>query len=117
MIPVIIAPIEGQVKFDSDRNVFSWTAVTGADKYWIDVGTYDGGNSYYDSGDINGITRLITGLPANTTLFVTVWGKVTGVYYKGVAVSFTSMGATPDKLSKRVNIIKKNTRSRRQAMR
>jgi len=64
--------------------VFSWSAVSGANEYWLDVGTspYVGNIA---SGCVGANTaRLVTGLPLDgSTIYATLYTKINGSYQDG----------------------------------
>ena len=43
---------------------FSWTAATGAEAYWLDVGTSQGSGAI-SAGQLTGLSKVVTGLPAD----------------------------------------------------
>ena len=64
----------------STAATFTWSAVTGATEYWLDVGTsaYVGNIA---SGPITGTSRQVTGLPYDgSTIYATLYTKLNGSY-------------------------------------
>jgi len=57
---------------------FQWTAGAGASAYWLDIGSTQGGNDVYQSGNLGNVTQVtVNGLPSNgETLYVTLWSLV-----------------------------------------
>ena len=76
---VITSPTPGSTLTGSSQ-LFSWTPGSGATAYWIDAGSTQGGNQYFQSGSIGNVTSYtVTGLPTNgSTVYVTLWSLVGG---------------------------------------
>jgi hypothetical protein len=62
---------------------FSWSAGSGATAYWLDVGSTQGGNDIYQSGNLgNALTTTVYSLPANNSpIYVTLWSYVGGQWF------------------------------------
>jgi len=76
---VITSPTPGSTLTGSSV-LFSWTAGSQASAYWIDAGSTQGGNQYFQSGNIGNVTSYtVTGLPINgSTVYITLWSLVSG---------------------------------------
>ena len=76
---VITSPAPSSTLTGSSQ-LFSWTAGSGATAYWIDAGSTQGGNQYFQSGNIGNVTSYtVTGLPTNgSTVYITLWSLVGG---------------------------------------
>jgi hypothetical protein len=60
---------------------FSWTSVSGAQAYWLDVGTTLGGQSLHNSGALTATSRTVTGIPLDgQTLYVRLWTQRSNVW-------------------------------------
>jgi hypothetical protein len=59
---------------------FTWNAGSSATAYWLDVGSGQYGNNYYQSGNLgNTLSTMVYSLPANSsTVYVTLWSYVGG---------------------------------------
>ncbi len=60
---------------------FKWNGYCGATAYWVDIGSTQGGNNYYSSGNLGIVytTPVVTGLPTNgTTIYVTLYALIGG---------------------------------------
>ena len=62
---------------------FTWIAGSGASAYWLDVGSTQGGNDIYQSGNLGGaLTTTVYSLPANNSpIYVTLWSYVGGQWF------------------------------------
>jgi hypothetical protein len=62
---------------------FTWMAGSGASAYWLDVGSTQGGNDIYQSGNLgNTLTTTVYSLPANNSpIYVTLWSYVGGQWF------------------------------------
>ena len=70
---------------------FSWTAGTGADGYWLDVGTSGPGSGNLSSVFIMSLSKALTGLPQNgSTLYVRLWTRIGGVWKTPIDYTYTS---------------------------
>jgi hypothetical protein len=58
---------------------FQWTTVQNVDTYYLWVGTTPGARDVVDSGEVSA-TSLTAGVPAASTLYVTLWTKHGGVW-------------------------------------
>ena len=76
---VITSPAPGSTLTGSSV-LFSWTAGSQASAYWIDAGSTQGGNQYFQSGNIGNVTSYtVTGLHTNgSTVYITLWSLVSG---------------------------------------
>ncbi len=59
---------------------FTWSQDIHATAYWLDVGSSQYGNDYYQSGNLGNVfTTTVYSLPANgNTVYVTLWSLVAG---------------------------------------
>ena len=59
---------------------FTWSAGSGATAYWLDIGSSQGGNNYYQSGNLgNVLTTTVYSLPADgSEIYVTLYSLVGG---------------------------------------
>jgi hypothetical protein len=71
-------PIPGST-LSGTSATFTWSADPNATAYWLDIGSNAGGNQYYQSGSMGGLTATVYSLPANgTTIYVTLYSLVGG---------------------------------------
>lgn len=72
---------------------FTWSAGNGANNYWLDIGSTQGGNDYYQSGALgNVLTTTVNTLPANsTTIYVTLWTYVGGQWQYNQYTYFSTL--------------------------
>lgn len=73
-------PENGSTSADLSQ-AFQWTAVSGAEAYYLYVGTQAGLKDLVDTGEIQQISYRALGLPSNQTLYARIWTKIAGVWY------------------------------------
>jgi hypothetical protein len=85
----ITSPTPGST-LDSDTATFTWTAISGADNYWLDVGnTVTLGD--LSAGPTTATSRLVTGLPCNgRTLHVQLWTHLNGAWQTPQRYTYTA---------------------------
>ena len=73
------SPVAGSV-LSGSAVTFSWTAVTGAQGYWLDLGTTGAGSSnVFNSGAISATSVAVSGIPTNgVNLYATLFTKLNG---------------------------------------
>ena len=78
-IAVMISPMPGTT-FAGSTVTFNWVAGAGSSAYWIDVGSTQYGNEYYQSGNLGtALTATVNSLPNDgSTVYVTLWSLVGG---------------------------------------
>jgi hypothetical protein len=101
--PAFIYPSNGQAGVDGSVP-FSWCAVTGAQYYYLTIGTGGGGYDVVNSGNLPGTqTSFNTGmLPAGRTLYARVWAYVNGAW-RTQDISFTTPAVAPGMFTYPVN--------------
>src|ERR1022692_1075497 len=60
---------------------FTWHPSAAAQAYWIDVGSTQGGNNYYQSGSLptTTLSQTVNSLPTDgSTIYVTLWTQISG---------------------------------------
>jgi hypothetical protein len=60
---------------------FQWTSSNTATAYWIDVGSSQGGNNYYQSGSLptTTLSQTVNNLPTDgSNIYVTLWTEING---------------------------------------
>ena len=57
---------------------FRWTAVPGADAYYLYVGTQRGARDLVDTGEITATSYMPPALPTDRPLFARIWTKIAG---------------------------------------
>ena len=62
---------------------FTWSAGSGSSSYWLDVGSMQNGNNYYQSGNLgNVLATTVYSLPPNgSQIYLTLWSLVGGQWY------------------------------------
>jgi hypothetical protein len=62
----------------SNSQTFNWCVVPGATAYWVDIGSTQGGNNYYSSGNLGLVYSTSTSnLPTNgSTVYVTLYAYI-----------------------------------------
>jgi len=61
--------------------VFQWSSITGAQAYYLYVGTTQGAKDLVNSGEKQVTTYYVPGLPSNRTLYARMWTKQNGIWY------------------------------------
>ena len=76
---VMQTPTPGSI-LSGNTVTFTWSAGSGANAYWLDVGSTSGGNNYYQSGNLgNVLSTTVNTLPADgSQIYVTLWSLVNG---------------------------------------
>ena len=79
LIGVMQTPTPGSTLTGSSQQ-FTWLAGSQSSAYWIDAGSTQGGNQYFQSGNIGNVTTYqVTGLPTDgSTVYITLWSLVNG---------------------------------------
>jgi len=60
---------------------FTWYQSAAAQAYWIDAGSSQGGNNYYQSGSLptTTLSQTVNGLPTDgSSIYVTLWTEING---------------------------------------
>ncbi|MGA2903197.1 MAG: hypothetical protein ABSD98_05180 [Candidatus Korobacteraceae bacterium] len=71
-------------QIDGTQATFTWSAGTGAQNYWLDIGDSAGGNDIYQSGPLGMGTLMTTvsDLPNNgEEIYGTLWTELNGQWY------------------------------------
>ncbi len=91
---VITTPTPGSTLSGSSVT-FSWTAGSQSTAYWIDAGNVQGGNQYFQSGNIGNVTSYnVTGLPTDgSTVYMTLYSLVNGQWVYN-QYTYTAYGAS-----------------------
>ena len=78
-LPAGIAPTPASTLSGSNAT-FSWCSYPGATAYWVDIGSTQGGNNYYSSGNLGQVYSTSTSnLPTNgSTVYVTLYAYING---------------------------------------
>ena len=78
----ITSPPPGEV--DGTQVTFNWTAGSGGESgYWLDLGTYPGGHTIYQSGNLGLVyTTTVFDMPNDgSTVYGTMWTLIGGQWY------------------------------------
>ena len=87
----LISPTPG-TQLASTSVTFGWNTVTGADGYWLDVGTALAQGNVCASGQITATTFQCSGIPtigAVSTIYVQVWTHYAGVWLTPQQYTYT----------------------------
>jgi hypothetical protein len=68
----------------------TWTSVSGAEAYYLYVGTAAGTNDLVNTGAIQQTSTLVTTLPANQTVYARIYVLLAGVWSHGTDISFAA---------------------------
>jgi len=95
----IITPLPESV-LTSPSQTFSWSSASGADQYWLDVGSQLATGDYFGNA-LAGTSMTVSSLPCDgRTIYVQVWAHISGVWqgpnrYNYTAASGCSALVTP----------------------
>ncbi len=95
IIATMSTPVPGST-LGGTSQLFAWNAGTESTAYWIDAGSTQGGNQYFQSGNLGSqLSDTVTGLPADgSTVYITLWSQVNGQWlyneYQYTAYSLSS---------------------------
>ena len=75
-------PVPG-TEIDGTQATFTWSAGNNASGYWLDIGSMQGGNDIYQSGNLGPAQMAtVSGLPNNgSEIYATLWTLVNGNWY------------------------------------
>lgn len=82
-LATMTSPISGSM-LPGSSVTFQWNGSSTATAYWIDVGSTQGGNNYYQSGSLptTTLSQTVTGLPIDgSQVYVTLWSLVNGQWF------------------------------------
>ncbi len=83
-LAVMTTPSQNGVEIDGTQFTFAWSAGTMGMAYWLDIGSFPGGNNIYQSGPLGPYTLMttVTDLPNNgSEIAVTLWTEIDGQWY------------------------------------
>jgi len=85
---VLTTPADGATNVDPDLH-FQWTSITGAQGYYLYVGTSPGAKDIVNTGGLPNTYNSWPGigLPFGKTLYVTIWTELAGVWWPGSSTS------------------------------
>ncbi len=89
----IYSPANGS-QLASTTQTFTWGGDPNATAYWVDIGSSQGGNNYYQSGPLStsSLSLTVSGLPATgTTVWVRWYEQVNG-NYQPTDYTYTGLG-------------------------
>jgi hypothetical protein len=91
--PGIYSPVSGSTLVGNSAT-FEWGAFPGATGYWVDIGSTQGGNNYYSSGNLGLVYSTSTSnLPTNgSTIYVTLYAYINGSWSPN-AYTYTAFNA------------------------
>ena len=91
-VPEFSSPAPGSILSGSTEE-FTWSANgSGADQWWLYVGTIAGGADVYDSGNLGGLTAIsVSGIPTDTsTIYARLWYRASGGGWQFIDASYTA---------------------------
>jgi hypothetical protein len=90
---VLTAPAPGATLTDTTA-AFTWTAGTGADQYWLDVGN-TAGHGEISAGAVTATSKTVSGLPCDgRTLYVRLWTHIGAAWQAPADYTLKSCTAT-----------------------
>ena len=94
---VMTSPNPGS-QLTANTVTFSWAPGTQATAYWLDLGSTQGGNSIFQSGNLGNVqTITVGGLPSNgSTIYATLWSLVGGQWLHN-DYTYTAFGSAAQK--------------------
>ncbi len=78
-VSTLVFPPNNAVNVDTSKP-FGWTLVSGADAYYLYIGTTAGMKDVYDSGELAVTTIRVPGLVSGKQYYVRLWTKYGGVW-------------------------------------
>ena len=93
--PGIYSPVSGST-LAGNSATFEWGPYPSATAYWLDVGSTQGGNNYYQSGSLSAstISQTVNSLPENGSMVWVTWWYLVGGTWQYTEYSYTGFGAT-----------------------
>jgi hypothetical protein len=92
-IAAITYPVDGALQADLSQPI-RWTTVSGAQAYYLYIGTAAGANDLVNSGELQTTSLVVASLPVGTTLHARMWTKAGGVW-RYADSSFTASVSPP----------------------
>ena len=91
---VMQVPTPGTIIYGGTQT-FTWSAGSAASAYWLDIGSTQGGNQYYQSGNLgNVLSTTVNSLPADgSEIYVTLWSLVDGQWLNNQYTYFSATGS------------------------
>jgi hypothetical protein len=74
---------------------FTWSAGSGAQAYWVDLGTTQGAFDVARSGNLTTTSWTPTNLPSSSTVWARLWTEVNGSWRVDQDLSFTTASSLP----------------------
>jgi hypothetical protein len=89
----ITSPVPGSALSGSSVT-FTWSAVSGAVVYWLNIGTVAGGTNLYNQSEGLLTSQIVTGLPTDgSNIYVRLWTGTTSGYQYNDYIFKTTGGA------------------------
>jgi hypothetical protein len=90
--PGIYSPVSGSTLV-GDSATFRWGPYPSATAYWLDVGSTQGGNNYYQSGSLSASTlsQTVNSLPENGSMVWVTWWYLVGGTWQYTEYSYTAV--------------------------
>src|SRR5215471_1096976 len=88
----LIYPADGATGIDGSLPA-RWTAVDGAQAYYLYVGTTPGAKDIVNTGELSATTYPLAMLPSSRLLYARMWTKVAGAW-RWADTTFTTAGTT-----------------------
>ena len=94
----IYSPVNGS-NLGGTSVTFQWGGFLGANAFWLDIGSTQGGNNYYSSGSLSNSTFSlnVSGLPSNGSTVYATWYYLLNGSWVANNYSYTALGASGSK--------------------
>ena len=79
-VSAVVFPADGAANADYSQPI-QWTAVSGAQAYYLYVGTAAGASDLINTGETLQTSYPAAKLPANQRVFARIWTKVAGIWH------------------------------------
>ena len=87
-IAVLTSPASGATKVPVNGTI-QWSSAPNAQAYRLTLGTRSGASNVLDTGVFQGVSQMVNNLPAQQTLYATLWTELAGVWWRSQS-SFTT---------------------------
>src|SRR5208282_3139392 len=98
MSPGIYRPVNSST-LTGTTVTFQWYAYPSATNYWLDVGSTQGGNNYYSSGNLSSSTssQTVTTLPSDGSTVWARWYYMLSGTWQHIDYTYTAFGGAADR--------------------
>ena len=88
LVAQFISPVNGATGVDTSKPI-EWTAVADAQAYYLYIGTSRGATDLVNSGELQGTSYQVNGVPAGQLLYARLWTKK-GSIWRCTDMTFTA---------------------------